>query len=93
MIFYGSLWDDIHREKLCFTQFNTRMTAWLLLTFFVCLENQLSSIHSITRTKKCRCLKKMIHQIESKNEWLLLSAGFAGKFVLVFVLTMEKAFS
>ena len=29
----------------------------------------------------------------SKNEWLLLSASFAGKFGLVFVLTMENAFS
>ena len=26
--------NDTHRERLCFTQFSTRMTAWLLLTFF-----------------------------------------------------------
>ena len=33
-------------EKLCFTtQVITRMAAWLLLTFFLCLHNQLSSIH------------------------------------------------
>ena len=33
--------------KNCFTQFSTRMAAWLLLTFFICLHNQLSSIDSI----------------------------------------------
>ena len=35
----------------------------------------------------------LIHQIDSKNEWLLLSASFTAKFVLVFVLTLENAFS
>ena len=43
--------NDAHREKLCFTQFITRMAAWLLLTFFICLHNQLSSVYSITRIK------------------------------------------
>ena len=27
------LLNDTHREKLCFTQFSTRMAVWLLLTF------------------------------------------------------------
>ena len=35
------------REKLCFTQFSTRIAASLLLTFFKCFHNQLSSTHSI----------------------------------------------
>ena len=40
------------REKLCFIQFSTRMTGWLILTFFMCLHNQLCSfMHSITRIK------------------------------------------
>ena len=39
--------NDTQREKLCFTQFSKIMAAWLLLTFFTCLHNQLSSIHSI----------------------------------------------
>ena len=39
--------DDTYREKLCFTQFSTRMAAWLLLTFFTCLHKQLNSVHSI----------------------------------------------
>ena len=34
-------------KSLCFAQFSIRMAAWLLLTFFVCLHNQLSPIHSI----------------------------------------------
>ena len=39
--------NDTHREKLSFTQFSTRMAAWLLLIFFICLYNHLGSIHSI----------------------------------------------
>ena len=34
----------------------------------------------------------MIHQLGSKNEWLVLSANFTTKFELVFVLTREIAF-
>ena len=41
--------NDTHRRKLYFTQFIlqevTETNAWLLLTFFICLQNQLSSIH------------------------------------------------
>ena len=39
--------NDTCMEKLCFTQFSTRTTAWLFLTIFTCSHNQLSSIHSI----------------------------------------------
>ena len=35
----------------------------------------------------------LILQTDSKNEWLLLAASFMAKFELVFVLTMENAFS
>ena len=69
------------------------MAAWLLLTFFICLHNQLSSIHSLSGIKEYKCLKNVIHQIDSKNEWLLLSVTFTAKFELVFVLTLENAFS
>ena len=37
-------------------------------------------------------LKSVIHEIDSKNEWLLL-ASFTAKLGLVFVLTMENVFS
>ena len=46
-----SVFAFTHREKLCSTQFIvqelTEIEACLLLTFFMCLHNQLSSIHSI----------------------------------------------
>ena len=35
----------------------------------------------------------VIHQIDTKNEWLLLPARFTAKFGLVFVLALENAFS
>ena len=78
--------------KLCFTQFSTRMAAWLLLTFFIRLHNQLSSIRFITRIKEYRCVKNVIHQIDSKNKWLLLSASFTAKSGLFFCLNTGKHF-
>ena len=51
------------------------------------------SIKFYTFHYQYRCLKNVIHQIDSKNRWLLLSAGFRAKFGLVFVLTLENAFS
>ena len=69
-----------------FTHVSTRMAAWLLLTFFICLPNQLSSIHSIKRITEYRCLKIVIHQIDSKNEWLHLSASSTAKFWVGFCL-------
>ena len=36
--------------------------------------------------------EKRVHQIDSKNEWMLLSVTFTEKFELVFVLTFEKRF-
>ena len=35
----------------------------------------------------------MIHQVGSKNEWLLLSATFPAELELALVLTFENAFS
>ena len=63
-----------------------------VLTFFICLHNQLRSTNSVTRIKEYSCLKNVIHQIDSKNEWVLLLASFAAKLGFVFVLTMENAF-
>ena len=37
--------------------------------------------------------EKQIHQVGSKNEWLLLSESFTAKLELVFVLTFKNAFS
>ena len=63
--------------------------VWQLLTFFKCLHNQLSSFNSII----VQMSENMIHQADSKNEWLLLSVTFTAKLELVFVLTFENAFS
>ena len=65
------------------------MAASLFLTFLICLRSQYIRL---SRISAYRCLKKVIHQIDSKNEWLLLSAGFTEKFGLVFVLTLEYPF-
>ena len=35
--------------------------------------------------------ENVTHQIDSKNEWLLLAASFTAKFGLAFVLTLENA--
>ena len=43
--------------------------AWLLLTFFLCLHNQLISVYYMSQ--EYRCLKNAIHQLE-RDEWLLL---------------------
>ena len=51
------------------------------------------SIKFYTFHYQYRCLKNVIHQIDSKNGWLLLSARFTAKFGLVFVLTLENAYS
>ena len=43
--------------------------------------------------KLYRCLKNVIHQIASKNEWLLLSVTFTAKLELVSVSTFKTTFS
>ena len=65
------------------------MKGWLLLTLFFCLHKQLNYFNSII----VRMSGRRFHQIDSKNELLLLSVTFTGKFELVFVLTFENAFS
>ena len=44
LLISSACFNDTHMEKLCFIQFSTRMAGWLLLTFLICLHNQLSSI-------------------------------------------------
>ena len=58
------------------------------MTFFTCLHSQLSSFNSII----AQMSEKRVHQIDSENEWLLLSVTFTAKLELVFVLTFENAF-
>ena len=77
--------NDTRREKLCFIQFNTRMAGWLLLTFFICLDKK--SFHY-----QYRCLKNVVHQVGSANEWLLLSASFNSKIWVSFGLNNGEWF-
>ena len=77
-----------HRERLVFYSIQCR-NGWLAASDL--FDTQLSSVHSIISTDAWK--KNVIHQIDSKNGWLLLSASFTAKFGLVFVLTLENAFS
>ena len=61
------------RENFYSVQY-MNVTVWLL-TFFISLHNQLSSMHSIITYYRVPIFEKNIHWFGSKNEWLLLSAG------------------
>ena len=54
-------------EELDSVQKFIEIQGWLLLTFLICLHNQLSSF-----TSMIVCPKNMIQQVDSKNEWLPL---------------------
>ena len=86
--FPGIRINDTYIEELDSVQKFIKMQGWLLLTFFICLHNQLSSFNSII----VQMSENVIHQVDSKNEWLLLLVNFTAKFELVFVLTFENAF-
>ena len=42
--------------------------AWLLPTFFLCLHNQLSSVHSFVTFQRVQMFEKGDPQVDSKNE-------------------------
>ena len=79
-----------HRERLMFHASQYR-NGWLAASHLFDMFTQ--SIKFDTVHYQYRCLKNVIHRIDSKNGWLLLSASFTAKFGLVFVLTLENAFS
>ena len=72
----------------CFTQFSN---GWLAASDLFDMFTQ--SVKFYTFHYQYRCLKNVIHQIDSKNGWLLFSASLRAKFGLVFVVTLENAFS
>ena len=65
------------------------MQSWVLLTFFMCLQNQFSSFNSII----VQMSEKRDPQVDSKNECLLPSVTLTTKLELAFVLTFKNAFS
>ena len=84
----GLKWiNDTHRERL---EFHSR-NGWLAASdrFYMFTP----AIKFYTFHYQYRFLKIVIHQIGSQNRWLLLSASFTAKFGLVFVSTLETAFS
>ena len=76
-------------EEIDSVQKFIEIQGWLLLTFFICLHNQLSCFISII----VQMSEKHDSQVGSKNECLLLSVTFTAKLKLAFVLTFESAFS
>ena len=82
--------NDTDRERLVFHSVQYR-NDWLTTSNLFHMFTQ--SIKFYTFHYQHRCLKNVIHQIDSKNGWLLLSASFTAKFGLVFVLTLENTFS
>ena len=82
--------NDTHRERMIFHSIQYR-NSWLAASDLFDMFTQ--SIKFYKFHYQYRCFKNVIHQIDSKNGWLLLSASFTVKFGLVFVLTLENAFS
>ena len=82
-----------YKDKFVFYSIQYK-NGWLAASDFFDVLTQLSSIkHRIITYYDYRCLKNIIHQIDSKNEWLLLQGSLTIKIELVFVLTLENAFS
>ena len=77
--------NDTRRERLMFHSIQYR-NGWLAASDLFDIFTQ--SIKFYTFHYQYRCLKNVIHQIDSKNRWLLLSVSFTAKFGLVFVLTI-----
>ena len=68
--------------------------GWLAASYLFDMftESPKPYMHSIIPFCKYSCWKNVIHQIDSKNEWLLLPASFTAKSGLVFVLTLGNDF-
>ena len=81
---------ESQRERLVFYSYQCR-NGWLAASNLFDMFTQ--SIKFCTFCYQYRSLKNVIHQIDSKNGWLLLSARFTANFGLGFVLTLEKALS
>ena len=84
--------NDTHREKLCFIQFSTK-NGWLAASVLFHMFTQwIKFVHSIIHVRV-----KMFEKCDSSNrqkKWMVAPfSKFTAKFGLVFVLTLENAFS
>ena len=86
----NAILNDTHRERLMFHLIQY-INGWLAASDLIDMLTQ--SIKFYTFHYQYRGLKNVIHQIDSKNGWLLFSASFTAKFGLVFVLTLENSLS
>ena len=86
----GSFNDTHWKKRLVFDSIQYRKD-WLAASDLFGMFTQLIKFYRFHY--QYICLKNVIHQIDNKNGWLLLSASFTAKFGLVFVLTLENAFS
>ena len=72
---YFSLINDTNREKLFYLiQYKNSCLAASYLFHIFTQPIKFYTFHYHLRM--CRCLKNVIHEIDSKDEWLLLSASF-----------------
>ena len=90
-ICFHKLFNHTHREKLFFSI--QCKNGWLAASDRFDMFTKSIEFHYRFRYHVLTVQKNVIHQIDSKNESLLLPAGFTAKFGLVFVLTLENAFS
>ena len=90
---FCNIFNNAHRENcLLFSSVQERLVGcfwpfWCVYTFTQSIKFYYILLYY--RYKEYRCLENVIHHID----WLLLPANFTAKFGLVFVLTLENAFS
>ena len=85
----GSFNDTHWKKRLVFDSIQYRKD-WLAASDLFGVFTQLIKFYRFHY--QYICLKNVIHQIDNKNGWLLLSANFTAKIGLVFVLTLANAF-
>ena len=71
-LIYITTWISVHEFIIYPVQEFIEMQGLLLLTFLICSQTQLSSIHSISYfNKECKCLNEIFHQIDRK--WMVVT--------------------
>ena len=76
-----------------FTQFSTRTVAWLLLTFFVCLHNQLQFYTFYHRVLKRVQMFEESDSWNRREKWMVAPfSKFSGKIWVGFCLNNGKRF-
>ena len=83
--------NNTHREKLCFYSIQYKNVCLAASDLFNMFTQSIKFFAFHYHVLKSRDVC-MVHQIDSKNEWLLLPASFTAKFGLVFVLTWKTLF-